>query len=190
MALKWFEPWFELNFLENCPWDLEIQGVAYKDGPENIFLHKWTALIGRVIQKDKSGRATHISGPSLYPPAPVFKVSVFNIKKHITSFPCTGLKHNSKIFSDEKMSIKLERDDPIDRILQQISSAPRGRLTEDQLAELCPEVAARDRAGVINILSEQNKIDLIAVGDKLVYQFKKEVSIPNTVEPHEEAVYR
>ena len=88
------------------------------------------------------------------------------------------------------MSIKLERDDPVDRILNQISSAPRGRVTEDQLAELCPEVSARDRAGVINILSEQNKIDLIVVGDKLVYQFKKEVSIPNNVEPHEEAVYR
>ena len=44
-------------------------GGAYKDGPENIFLQKWTALIGRARQKqnkkDKSGRATHMSGPSL-----------------------------------------------------------------------------------------------------------------------------
>ena len=52
-------------------------GVAYKDGPENIFCcisgraRKFgTALIGRARQKqkDKSGRATHISDPSLYAP--------------------------------------------------------------------------------------------------------------------------
>ena len=45
------------------------------DGPENIFFKSgrarkfWTALIGRARQKqnkkDKSGRATYISGPSL-----------------------------------------------------------------------------------------------------------------------------
>jgi len=54
----------------------QIQGDAYKDGPENIFCISgrarkfWTVLIGRATQKqnkkDKGGRATHISGPSLY----------------------------------------------------------------------------------------------------------------------------
>ena len=51
--------------------NFRLQGGAYKDGPENIFLHKWT---GQKIldepdkkdKKDKSGRATHISGLSLY----------------------------------------------------------------------------------------------------------------------------
>ena len=53
-------------------------GGAYKDGPENLVCISgrarkvWTALIGRALQKqnkkDKSGRATHISDPSLYAP--------------------------------------------------------------------------------------------------------------------------
>jgi len=49
-----------------------IQGGAYKDGSENIFFAKLDGpenfgLIGRARQnkKDQSGRATHISGPSL-----------------------------------------------------------------------------------------------------------------------------
>ena len=53
-----------------CIW--EIQAGAYKDGPENICLQKWTgqrfwtALIGRARQKQKyKRRATHVSGPSL-----------------------------------------------------------------------------------------------------------------------------
>ena len=56
----------------------------HNDGPEKIFLHKWTGqkiLDGpdwtkaepdkNKTKKDKTGRATDISGPALYAPAPV-----------------------------------------------------------------------------------------------------------------------
>ena len=47
----------------------------------------WTALIGRALQKqnkkDKIGRATHISGPSLYATAPVAK---FVLTHHARKF--------------------------------------------------------------------------------------------------------
>ena len=50
-----------------------VQGGAYKDGPENIFVAyvDGTENFGQALQnkKDKTGRATHIYGPSLYAPA-------------------------------------------------------------------------------------------------------------------------
>lgn len=88
------------------------------------------------------------------------------------------------------MSIKLERDEPLDRILGEIKGAPRGILTDDQLSQQYPDINPRDRASVINTLVEQSKIEIQTVGDKIAYQFKKEVTIPSNVEPHEEAVYR
>ena len=62
VEIKFFE------ILEN--WNT---GGTYKDGSENIFLQKWTdqkILDGWLVEpdknkKDKSGRVTHICGPSL-----------------------------------------------------------------------------------------------------------------------------
>jgi len=68
----------------------------YKDGPENIFCisgrarNFWTALIGRALQKQtkkhKTGRATYISGPSLYAPAPVYNIHVDYIVVKLAQF--------------------------------------------------------------------------------------------------------
>ena len=41
----------------------------------------WTALTGRATQKHKSGRATHIYGPSLYAPQKIF--NFFFLKNNI-----------------------------------------------------------------------------------------------------------
>ena len=61
-------------------------GAHIRTGQKTFFFHKWTGqkildgLIGRALQKqnkkDKTGRATHISGPSLYAPAPVIQILV------------------------------------------------------------------------------------------------------------------
>ena len=52
-------------------WGTYTGGGAYKDGPEHVF-HNWTGQ--KILDEPdngKTGRATHISGPSLYAPAPV-----------------------------------------------------------------------------------------------------------------------
>ena len=72
-----YKKFSNLNFQPRSKFFSELS--AYKDGPENIFLHKstgqkiwdgpyWTSPT-KTKQKDKT--ATHISGPSLYVPAPV-----------------------------------------------------------------------------------------------------------------------
>ena len=45
-----------------------FQGGAYKDGPENILVQKWTSqkiLEGATQKQNKKDKTTHISGPSL-----------------------------------------------------------------------------------------------------------------------------